>query len=105
MKDQMSTKFPKGKPIDILSDFLNYLFESVKELFQAEVSNREARCSSVSRDIELVLTHLNGWGGPQQMKLRHAAVKASNVLDTPAGHSGVHFPTEGGFQLKPPGYQ
>ena len=105
MKDQMSTKFPKGNPIDIFSDFVNHLFESVKELFQAEASNGEAGCSSVSSDVELVLTHLNGWGGPQQTRLRNAAVKASIGLDTPAGHSGAHFLTGSEFQLEPPGYR
>ena len=96
MKDQMSTKFPKGKTIDdVFSDFMGYLFESTKELFKGEVPNGEVRWDSVSSDIELVLTHPNGWGGPQQTRLRNAAVKAGIVPDTLAGHASVHFLTEG----------
>jgi len=49
----------------------------------------------VSRSIELVLTHPNEWGGPQQSQLRTAAVKANIVPDTPEGRARVHFVTEG----------
>ena len=96
MKNQMSTEFPKGKTIDdIFADFMGYLFESTKELFKNSVPNGDVRWDSVSNDIELVLTHPNGWGGPQQTRLRTAAIKAGIVPDTPAGHSSVHFLTEG----------
>ena len=66
MKNQMTTEFPKGKTIDdVFADFMGYLFDSVKELFKSSVPNGEVRWDSVSNDIELVLTHPNGWGGPQ----------------------------------------
>ena len=71
---------------------MRYLFDSTKALFkQSEVNVRWDSISS----IELVLTHPNGWGGPQQSQLRIAAVKAGIVPDTPAGHARVHFVTEG----------
>ena len=96
MKDQMSTKLPKGKTIvDVFADFMRYLFESTKTLFKASEPNGELRWDSVSNSIELVLSHPNGWGGPQQAQLRTAAVKAGIVPDTPAGRSRVHFVTEG----------
>ncbi|KAF9649037.1 hypothetical protein BDM02DRAFT_3095383 [Thelephora ganbajun] len=94
--DQMSTTLPKGKTIlDVYADFMGYLFDSTKALFETSEPNGELRWNSVSNNIELVLTHPNGWGGPQQAQLRTAAVKAGIVPDTPAGHSHVHFVTEG----------
>ena len=96
MKDQMNKVLPEGKTIvDIFADFMRYLFESTRELFKTSEPNGELRWDSVSENIELVLSHPNGWGGPQQTQLRTAAIKAGIVPDTPAGHSSVHFVTEG----------
>ena len=96
MKALMSEQLPKGKTIvDIFADFMRYLFESTKTLFKTSEPNGEIRWNSVSNSVELVLTHPNGWGGPQQTQLRTAAIKAGIVPDTPAGHSRVHFVTEG----------
>ena len=94
--DQMGTKLPKGKTIiDIFADFMRYLFDSTKALFKSSEPSGELRWDSISGSIELVLTHPNGWGGPQQTHLRNAAIKAGIVPDTPAGHASVHFVTEG----------
>jgi len=96
MMDQTSTEPPKGKTIiDVFADFMGYLFDSTKTLFMASEPNGELRWNSVSDNIELVLTHPNGWGGPQQTQLRTAAIRAGIVPDTPAGRSRVHFVTEG----------
>jgi len=92
----MCTELPKEKTIvDVFADFMRYLFDSTKSLFKTSEPNGELRWNSVSASIELVLTHPNGWGGPQQAQLRTAAVRAGIVPDTPAGHSRVHFVTEG----------
>jgi len=96
MTDQMSTELPKGKAIiDVFADFMRYLFDSVRALFKSPEHNGELGWESISKSIELVLTHPNGWGDPQQTHLRNAAVKAGIVPDTPAGRSRVHFVTEG----------
>ena len=96
MKEYMSVTLPKGKTIiDVFSDFMHYLFESTKKLFISSDPTAEHRWNSVSNKIELVLTHPNGWGGPQQSQLRTAAVRAGIVPDTDEGHSRVHFVTEG----------
>jgi len=93
MKDRMSTELPKGKTIiDVFADYMRYLFDSTKELFKSSEPNFS--WNSIS-NIELVLSHPNGWGGPQQSQLRSAAIKAGIVPDTPAGHASVHFVTEG----------
>jgi len=96
MTDQMSTKLPKGKTIiDVFADFMRYLFDSAKALFKTSEPNGELRWNSISNSVELVLSHPNGWGGPQQTHLRTAAIRAGIVPDTPAGRSRVHFVTEG----------
>ena len=96
MKGQISTQLPKDKTIiDVFADFMRYLFDSTKALFKASEPNGELRWDSVSNNIELVLTHPNGWGGPQQAQLRTAAIRAGIVPDTPIGRSSVHFVTEG----------
>src|ERR1700749_1632619 len=83
LKDQMSTNLPEGKTIvDVFADFMRYLFNSTKALFVSSDPNGERRWNkSVSNGIELVLTHPNGWGGPQQSQLRTAAVWAGIVPD------------------------
>lgn len=96
LKDQMSKNLPKGKTIvDIFSDFMKYLFDSTKTLFISSNEIGEHQWNSVSGKIELVLTHPNGWGGPQQSQLRTAAIQAGIIPDTPEGRSRVHFVTEG----------
>ena len=96
LKKHMSTSLLKGKTIvDVFSDFMRYLFDSTKALFISSDHNGEHRWNSVSHNIELVLTHPNGWGGSQQSQLRSAVVRANIVPDTPEGHARVHFVTEG----------
>ena len=96
MKDQKSTELPKGKTIiDVFADFMRYLFDSTKALFTSLEPHGELRWESISKSIELVLTHPSAWRGPQQTHLRNAAVKAGIVSDTPFGRASVHFLTEG----------
>ena len=96
LKNYISEAPPKGKTIvDIVSDLMRYLFDSTKSLFISSDQNGELRWNSVADNIELILTHPNGWGGPQQSRLRTAAIKAGIVPDTPEGRARVHFVTEG----------
>ena len=96
MKDQISTRLPKGKTIvDVFADFMRYLFDSTRAVFEVSDPSGESKWESVSNNVELVLTHPNGWGIPQQEQLRTAAVKAGVVPDTTVGRSSVHFVTEG----------
>ena len=84
MKSQMSTELPKGKTIvDVFADFMGYLFESTEELFKNSKPNGGLLWDSASDNVELILTHPNGWGGPQQSQRRAAAIKAGIVPDTP----------------------
>ena len=84
MKAQMSTKLPKGKTIiDVFTNFMGYLFKSTKELFKNSEPNGGLLWDSALDNIELILTHPNGWGGPQQLQLQAMAIKAGIVPDTP----------------------
>jgi hypothetical protein len=63
-------QLPRGKMIvDVFADLMGYLFDLTKTLFKTSELNGEAEWDSVSDSVKLVLTHPNGWGGPQQMKL------------------------------------
>ena len=65
MKTHMSTELPKGKTVvDVFADFMRYLFESTKTLFKTSEPNGELGWNSISNNIELVLSHPNGWCGP-----------------------------------------
>ncbi|KAF9783214.1 hypothetical protein BJ322DRAFT_1110093 [Thelephora terrestris] len=95
-RDCMSRDLPMGKTIvDLFSDFMRYLFDSTKSFFVAIESNGEFLWNSATDNIELVLTHPSGWGGPQRDQLRTAAVRANIIPDTPEGHARIHFLTEG----------
>jgi len=96
MKDQMSIQLPQGKTIiDVFADFMRYLFDSTKALFKAANPNGELIWNSTSNNIELLLTHPNGWSSLQQTQLQNAAIRAGIVPDTPLGRTSVHFVTEG----------
>jgi len=93
MKDRMNTELPRGKTIvDVFADFMRYLFDSTEAMFKSSEPN--VMWDAIP-SIELVLSHPNGWGGPQQSQLRSAAVKAGIVSDGSAGRARVHFVTEG----------
>ena len=96
LKNYMSSDLPKGKTIiDVFSDLIGYLFRSTRMLYVSSDPSAESRWNSLSHEIELVLTHPNGWGGSQQSQLRAAAVRAGIVPGTHEGLSRVHFVTEG----------
>ena len=46
-----------------------------------------------------MLSHPNGWEGPQQSKMREAAIRAGLVPKTEAGRSRIHFVSEGEASL------
>ena len=51
---------------------MGYLFDSTKTLFKTSEPNGKVKWDSVSDSVELVLTHPNAWGDPQQTKLQTA---------------------------------
>ena len=87
---------PAGKTVvDVFADFLRYLFECARRYISENHVSGESLLNSVKDRIEFVLSHPNGWEGLQQRKMRQAAIIAGLVPDTAAGHSRIHFVTEG----------
>ncbi|KAG9312597.1 hypothetical protein JVU11DRAFT_6994 [Chiua virens] len=88
---------PKGKTaVQVLGDFMSYLFKCSKA-YITEVHT--CLWESLESNIEFVLTHPNGWEGPQQQQIRQAAVQGGLV---PAGEEGqlrIHLLTEGEASL------
>ncbi|PIL25741.1 hypothetical protein GSI_11491 [Ganoderma sinense ZZ0214-1] len=90
---------PRKTVVDIFADFLRYLFECARRYISENHVSGESLLNSVKDRIEFVLSHPNGWEGLQQRKMRRAAVIAGLVPDTAAGHSRIHFVTEGEASL------
>ena len=87
---------PPGKDVvSIFADFLRYLFLCTKQYIVETNRSGASTWESVADQIEVVLSHPNGWEGLQQGKMRQAAVLAGLVPDNAAGHARVHFVTEG----------
>ena len=89
---------PPGKTVvQVFADYMMYLSECTKEYI---TETHGARVwASLGDDIMYVLTHPNGWGGPQQAQMRHAAITAGLISDTEEGRARVTFVTEGEASL------
>ena len=89
---------PPGKrAVDILTDFIKYLFECTKTYIQ----ERRLAFSwpSYEDSIEYIFTHPNGWEGVQQQLYRQAIEAAGLVSATSQGRARVHLLTEGEASL------
>ena len=87
---------PCGKSVvQVLADFLKYIFTLSLEYAADNIPEGCKPWTQEGRDIEIVLTHPNGCEGPQQAKMRDAAVLAGMVPDSDAGYARIHFVSEG----------
>jgi hypothetical protein len=87
---------PRGKSaVQVLADFMRYLFQCARTYIQQ--SHFEI-WRSVENSIEFVLTHPNGWEGPQQQQIRRAA-ELAGLISSKDGQSHVHLLTEGEASL------
>lgn len=82
---------------EVLSDFMKYLFNCARTYIQDSYSVE--LWNSVEDNIDFVLTHPNGWQGPQQGQIRRAAVSAGLISDTADGHARLQLLTEGEASL------
>ena len=88
---------PSGKPaVDVLTDFIRYLFQCAKTYIQD--SHPGFTWPIVEHSIEYIFTHPNGWEGRQQ-DYRRAIEHAGLVSSTPEGMSRIHMLTEGEASL------
>jgi len=91
----MTASLPKGKSIqDLFADFMRYLFASAKAFIQESEALGGNLWESLERNIDLVLSHPNGWEGREQELLRKSVVQASIFTEGEA-LSRVSFVPEG----------
>ena len=89
---------PRNKSaVQVLGDFMAYLYKCARTYIQDTHSPELWR--SIEKEIDFVLTHPNGWEGPQQSQIRHAAVLAGLIADTSDGQSRLQLLTEGEASL------
>ena len=85
----------KKTVVDVFGDFLKYLFHCAKKYIIESHPNGQKLWDSVQQNIDIVLSHPNGWEGLQQGKMREAAVRAGLVRDASTARTRVSFVTEG----------
>lgn len=87
---------PTGKSImDVVSDFLKYLFDCTRSYIIDAHPQGETLWRSLEDDIDIVLSHPNGFEGAQLALMRGAAVMAGLIPDTDDGSSRLSFISEG----------
>lgn len=84
----------KKSAIEICADFLTYLVKCAKD-FISETHPIGKQVLSSGAPIDFVMSHPDGWLGPEQSNLRRAAILAEMIPDTVEGHAQLHFVTEG----------
>ena len=91
---------PRGKSaIDVFADFLRYLHQCAQTFIEETHANGVELWNTLEYHTEFVLTHPNGWEGPQQRMMRTAAVRAGLIPDNEVGQSRLSLVTEGEASL------
>jgi hypothetical protein len=91
---------PKGKSaVQVFGDYLGYLFRCTKNFITDTHANGGSLWRAIEDDLQIVLSHPNGWEGAQQTKMRRAAVYGGLIPDTDAGKARIRFVTEGEASL------
>ena len=91
---------PPGKSVvDVLADFLRYLFQCTQTYIEGTYPRDANLWPSLVNNIDVLLSHPNGWGVPQQTQMREAAVLAGLVPDDRNGQDRIFFITEGEANL------
>ncbi|KAG1734631.1 hypothetical protein EDB19DRAFT_1896424 [Suillus lakei] len=98
--DQDIPALPRNKTaVQVLADFMHYLYQCAKKYIEESQANGADMLRSVEHTTDFVLSHPNGWEGPQQTQIRNAAIMAGLVPDTPEGRSRIYLVTEGEASL------
>jgi hypothetical protein len=98
--DQDIPALPRNKTaVQVLADFMHYLHQCARKYIEESQANGADMLRSVEHTTEFVLSHPNGWEGPQQTQIRNAAIMAGLVPDTPEGRSRIYLVTEGEASL------
>ncbi|KJA20609.1 hypothetical protein HYPSUDRAFT_1090755 [Hypholoma sublateritium FD-334 SS-4] len=88
---------PKKRAIDLLADFLSYLYTCAAQYIQETHLNGLAIWNSVKDEINYVLSHPNGWTWREQREMRKAAFMAGLIPHK--AHPRLSFVTEGEASL------
>ncbi|KAF8632111.1 hypothetical protein AX15_002042 [Amanita polypyramis BW_CC] len=88
---------PNKTAIDVLADFLRYLYQSTKQYIRDRTGSDI--WESVHTNIEFVLCHPNDWEGKQQSEMRRAAIVAGLVVNETDTLKRTSFVTEGEASL------
>uniref|UniRef100_A0A0W0G793 Uncharacterized protein n=1 Tax=Moniliophthora roreri TaxID=221103 RepID=A0A0W0G793_MONRR len=87
---------PNKTAIDVFADFLQYLHTCTVDYIKN--SRGPQFWSSIESSIDYVLTHPNGWEGPQQALMRQAAIRAGLITSADI-ETRLQFVTEGEASL------
>lgn len=90
---------PNATLTTVFADFMAYLLQCTKKFFEESSPNGATQWANLIDTAHFIISHPNGWEGPQQTKLRKAAVLALLVPDTMEGRARIHFVTEGEASL------
>ena len=100
MNGMRLSPLPRGKsPVHVFGDYLNYLYSCTRSFISDTHANGAILWNAVESDIQFVLSHPNGWEGPQQTRMRKAAVYGRLVPDSDEGRARIRFVTEGEASL------
>lgn len=100
MNGMRLSPLPKKKtPVHVFGDYLSYLHRCTRSYITDTHANGRELWDSVENDIQFILSHPNGWEGPQQTRMRNAAVYGRLVPDTDEGRARIRFVTEGEASL------
>ena len=92
---------PDKSVMQVVADLMEYMMLCA-ELFIRDthpVVSSDASWQELRRSAIFIISHPNGWEGPQQIKLRHCAVMSKLIPDSPEGRSRIHFVSEGEASL------
>jgi hypothetical protein len=90
---------PNKTVVDIYADMLCYLFKCAKAYILSKSTGDSDSLTTLFGRCEIVLSHPNGWGGPQQAQMRAAAVLAGLISDNTEDQDRLQFVTEGEASL------
>lgn len=91
----MTADLPAGRSIqDLFADLIRYLFDSTMAFVQESEPMWENTWETFKSNINIVLSHPNGWQGREQGFLRKSVVQAG-VFTEEEALSRVSFVTEG----------
>lgn len=85
--------------MDLLADYLRYLQQCVRNYIEERHASGTEIWRTLEPDADYILSHPNGWEGPQQALMRRAAVSAGLVKDDAKGRARITFLTEGEASL------